>query len=205
MRKAIMLCPCTRCRGRCPPARGGARRLPWLLAGALLALWLGPGSASVLRAEDAPRLVPIHVKQVAVVDGVPAVLLVDEPEQRYLLMYIDYFMANAIRMGMGGPQLTRPLTHDLIGILLRRLGARVERVTITALKDNTYYALLSIQVNGETAQFDARPSDALAIAVRQDTPILIAAPLLKPVEQRPAPQAPAQPPPPEDEAAKGRT
>lgn len=130
-----------------------------------------------------PGFISLHIQQIVLVNGEPAVLLVDEPEQRYLLMFIDFFMAQAIRMGMAGPQLERPLTHDLIGIFLRRLGARVAQVAITELRDNTYYALISVEVNGETTEFDARPSDALAIAVRSRTPMYAAEALLKPIDQ----------------------
>jgi hypothetical protein len=177
---------------------------------ALLFLLIWGGTAAA-KDEAAPALVPLQVKQVVLVEGAPAVLLLDRPQQRYLLMFIDFFMANAIRMGMEGPQLERPLTHDLIGILLRRLGAKVTRITITDLKDNTYYALISVQVNGagEVAEFDARPSDALALAVRSDAPIFAAPALLKPIQSLPAgpgdtPRS-QEPPTPEERAAKGKT
>ncbi len=161
-----------------------------LLSGTALA---GEAGTAAGPSVPAASLVLLRVKQVVLVNDAPAVLLVDAPEHRYLLIFIDFFMASAIRMGLDGPQLDRPLTHDLIGILLRRLGAKVTRVTITGLKDNTYYALLSVQVNarGEVADFDTRPSDALAIAVRNDTPILAEARLLKPIA---APSPPGTPP-----------
>jgi uncharacterized protein len=157
-----------------------------------------------------PAPVAMHVKEIVLVEGAPALLLVDEPEQRYLLLFIDFFMANAIRMGIEGPDIQRPLTHDLISILLRRLGARVTRITITELKDNTYYALISVQVNasGELADFDARPSDAIAIAVREHAPIFAAASLLKPLGRPGAPgQLPRAEPPPAaaEPPAKGKT
>lgn len=172
----------------------------------LLCLLVLTGTAYADSSQPNPALVPIKVKQVVLVNNAPAVLLVDEPEERYLLMFIDFFMANAIRMGMTGPQLERPLTHDLIGILLRRLGAEVKQITITELKDNTYFALISVQVNGDTADFDARPSDALAIAVRNGTPIFAAENLLKPIEGGQG-GLPGQQPPPsaEEQAPKGET
>jgi uncharacterized protein len=174
----------------------------------LCLLVVGAGARAKESATESapPALVPMQVKDVLLVNDAPAVLLVDEPQQRYLLMFVDFFMANAIRIGMDGPQLQRPLTHDLIGILMRRLGARFTRVTITQVKDNTYYALLSVQVNasGEQADFDARPSDAIAIAVRNHTPIFAAADLLKPIESHPP--APEGAPAPEgDQAPKGST
>ena len=171
---------------------------------ALLCLLVLPGA--VYSEEESTPWVALRVKQLVMVNNAPAVLLVDEPEERYLLMFISFFMANAIRMGMDGPQLERPLTHDLIGILLRRLGAKVTKIKITELKDNTYYALISVQVNGEVAEFDARPSDALAIAVRNGAPIFADHTLLKPVdaslrgEEEGAPVLPL-----EEEGSKGKT
>lgn len=170
----------------------------------LCLLLLLPGA--VYSQEESTPWVALRVKQLMLVNNAPAVLLVDEPEERYLLMFISFFMANAIRMGMDGPQLERPLTHDLIGILLRQLGAKVTKIRITELKDNTYYALISVQVNGEVAEFDARPSDALAIAVRNGAPIFADHTLLKPVdaslrgEEEGAPVLPL-----EEEGSKGKT
>jgi bifunctional DNase/RNase len=168
---------------------------------AILALvWLVMCSGAVRAGSvNEGQWVALQVSRVLLINDSPAVLLLDEAEERYLLMFVDFFMANSIRMGLLGPQLDRPLTHDLIGILLRRLGARLNRITITELKDNTYYALISLQVNGETAEFDARPSDALAIAVRNRTPIFAASTLLKPLEKgegespRRIPELPEQP------------
>lgn len=171
----------------------------------LCLLVLLPGAASADTSEPAAPLVPLEVKRVLLVNNAPAVLLTDEGEERYLLMFIDFFMANAIRMGMTGPQLERPLTHDLIGILLRRLGAEVTQIAITELKDNTYYALISVQVNGETAQFDARPSDAIAIAVRNGTPILAEGALLKAIDGPEAEVPGLEEPPPEEQAPRGET
>lgn len=170
----------------------------------LLCLLALPGA--VYSEEESTPWVALRVKQLVLVNNAPAVLLVDGPEERYLLMFISLFMANAIQMGMDGPQLERPLTHDLIGILLRRLGAKVTKIKITELKDNTYYALISVQVNGEVAEFDARPSDALAIAVRNGAPIFADHALLKPVdaslrgEEEGAPVLPL-----EEEGSKGKT
>ena len=124
-------------------------------------------------------VVPVQIKRLLLINDAPAVLLVDKPEERFLLVFIDFFMANAIRMGMEQPPLERPLTHDLIGILVSRLGAQVTKITITHLKRNTYYAMLTLEANGDFQEIDARPSDALAIAVRKNVPIFAAPHLLK--------------------------
>jgi hypothetical protein len=157
-----------------------------VLAGLLLLLaapaWSGePDSAGV----------PVQIKRLLLVNDMPAVLLMDQAEQRYLLVFIDFFMAGAIQAGIDEPALERPLTHDLMGILLRRAGATLTRVRITGLKDNTYYALITIQVNGQSQDVDARPSDALALAVRNKTPVFAAAELL-----RRAPEGPPKTDPP---------
>ncbi|MBI4081519.1 MAG: bifunctional nuclease family protein [Candidatus Lambdaproteobacteria bacterium] len=142
-------------------------------------------------AEPAPESwVPVRIKRVLVIEDTPAVLLLDEPEQRYLLVFVDYFMAESIQIGLRGQPFERPLTHDLIGILLGQLDARVTRVSITGLKQNTYFAMISLVANGQSKEIDARPSDALAIAVRIKAPIRVAQGLLRPVGAPP----PAQPP-----------
>ena len=131
-------------------------------------------------------VVPVQIKRLLLINNAPAVLLVDKPEERFLLVFIDFFMANAIRMGMDNSPLERPLTHDLIGILMSRLGAQVTKITITHLKRNTYYALLTLVANGNSQEIDARPSDALAIAVRKNVPIFAAPHLLKPLSEEEA-------------------
>jgi len=148
----------------------------WILAILFLAVVLVFPGAEI---PEGAASVPMRIKRILVIDQSPAVLLVDESQQNYLLMFIDFFMANAIRMGMEAPALSRPLTHDLIGIFLRQLGAKVTRISITELKNNTYYALITIEVNGRLRDIDARPSDALAIAVRLKSPIFAAPALLK--------------------------
>jgi bifunctional DNase/RNase len=140
-----------------------------------LVLLHGPSAG----AEEGNSLVPVQIKRILLVNESPAVLLVDKPEDKFLLVFIDFFMANAIRMGMEQPVIERPLTHDLIGIFLHHLGAKVTKIVITELKNNTYYALITLDVNGRAQEIDARPSDALAIAVRHKTPIFASSELLR--------------------------
>ena len=146
---------------------------------------LGNSAGETTEKSTDESAVELKVARLLLMGEAPAVLLLDPPGERFLLMYIDVFMANAIRMGMEGTPLDRPLTHDLIGIFLHRLGAKLTRITITGLKDNTYFALISMDVGGETAEFDARPSDALALAVRDRTPIYASPALLKSLEESP--------------------
>ena len=151
-------------------------------------------------------LVPLRVQRIVLINEMPAVLLVERGGNRFLLIFIDFFMAHALRSGIIGPQLERPLTHDLIGILLSRLGGKVNKITITELKDNTYYALISLQVNGRVEEIDARPSDALAIAVRSRAPIYADKSLLKPLPAKGEERKGTPPPlPKRPEPAKGST
>ncbi|MEE8396621.1 MAG: bifunctional nuclease family protein [bacterium] len=162
----------------------------WLLV-SLLAASSYP--AAVARGAEAPR-VPVQIKRVLLINDSPAVLLVDPEEKSFLLVFIDFFMANAIQMGMEPPELERPLTHDLITIFLQTLGAKVTRIDITELKNNTYYALITLQVNGRSRQIDSRPSDALAIAVRQKTPIFVNGGLMKILKNAPQKELPGETP-----------
>lgn len=199
--------PFTRPPGPCWNIPGWKR---WgLPAGAAMFVLIGVLVFRALTAVAAPAQEPLpgqavmHVKQVLLIDNSPVVVLLDEGEGRYLPMVIDFFMANAISAGMHGPQLERPLTHDLIGVFLRRLGAKVTKITITELKNNIYYALISMQVNGEVAEFDARPSDALAIAVREGAAIFVSEALLKPFNDKE--QGGGPPPDPATKAPMGKT
>ena len=155
-------------------------------------------------------MVPMSIKRVMLVNDAPAVLLVDREEESFLLVFIDFFMANSIRMGMEAPSLDRPLTHDLMGIFLRQLGANLKRVDITELKNNTYYALITLEMKGKFSQFDARPSDALALAVRNRTPIFVKTGLLHRFDQDPPadenkPQTEPKNPPGKPDRKKART
>ena len=148
--------------------------LPAVLVIGLSAAVVGPVSSE---AED-KSLVAVRVHKVLLVNNNPVVLLASEDDDSHLLVFIDHFMAQAIQMGLMDYSIERPLTHDLIGILLRRIGAKVAKITITDLKNDTYYALISLQANGTTHQIDARPSDALAIAVRNKAPIYVSRKLM---------------------------
>ncbi|MET0128312.1 MAG: bifunctional nuclease family protein, partial [Solirubrobacterales bacterium] len=80
----------------------------------------------------------------------------------------------AILMKLQGAQTPRPMTHDLLNDLLEQLEAKCERVSVTELRDNTFYASITISVNGSEIEIDSRPSDAIALAVRCQAPIFAA-------------------------------
>jgi bifunctional DNase/RNase len=104
----------------------------------------------------------------------PIVLLKTEEGNKFLPIWIGHPEAAAILMKLQGQETPRPMTHDLFVDLVGQVGAKCESVTVTELKDNTFYAQINLLVNGETVEIDSRPSDALALAVRTDAPIYAA-------------------------------
>lgn len=93
--------------------------------------------------------------------------------QRLIPIWIGINEGNAISLKLQGEQLPRPMTHDLMATLLKELGATVDRVVVADLKDGTYYAAIEITVGTTPHRLDARPSDAMALAVRLNTPIFV--------------------------------
>jgi len=94
------------------------------------------------------------------------VILKDTERERYLPIWIGPWEASAIAMKLQGLAPDRPLTHDLFASVLQELEVRVDRVIIATLAEETYHALLILEQGGRTVEVDARPSDALALAVR---------------------------------------
>ncbi|MEE8277624.1 MAG: bifunctional nuclease family protein [Thermoanaerobaculia bacterium] len=103
----------------------------------------------------------------------PIVILRDKKNEVFLPIWIGIFEANAIALRIEGVEPPRPMTHDLLYASLQELGAVVEKVTITELKENTFYARISLQYDSTMISLDSRPSDALALALRADAPIFV--------------------------------
>lgn len=101
------------------------------------------------------------------------VILREVDGQRHLPIWIGSYEAEAIALELQGVAPTRPLPYDLIGTMLEELGADVDRIVITDLSHKVYYATIVLVVGDRTIEVDARPSDALAIAIRSDARILI--------------------------------
>jgi len=99
------------------------------------------------------------------------VILKESERDRYLPIWIGPWEANAIAMKLQGVSPERPLTHDLFAQTLTALGATVQRVVVSDLADETYRARLLLEVDGRIVEMDARPSDAVALAVRTAAPI----------------------------------
>ena len=104
----------------------------------------------------------------------PAFVLLRDKQGRQVLIFIDRSVAFAISLALEDKAADRPLTHDLLKSLADRLGCKIERVTIDDLWQDTYYARLHVSVNGNTMEIDARPSDAIALALRAKAPIYMA-------------------------------
>ncbi len=106
--------------------------------------------------------------------GAYAILLKEMDGNRRLPIIIGAFEAQAIALEMEGIKPPRPLTHDLLKQFTDNLGAIVNEVVIDELRENTFFAKIILEVSGLTQEIDARPSDAIALAVRAEAPILVA-------------------------------
>ena len=116
-----------------------------------------------------------HISSVVSLFPLPqyVVVLEDVDKTRLIPIWIGVNEGNAIALEMQGEKFPRPLTHDLMVNILRSLNAEIEKVVISDLKENSYYALIYVKYNGKTFSIDARPSDSLALAVRVHCPIYI--------------------------------
>jgi bifunctional DNase/RNase len=104
----------------------------------------------------------------------PIVLLKTADGNKFLPIWIGHPEAAAILMKLQGATTPRPMTHDLVTEILGQLEATVVRIAVTELRDNTFYAQITVQVNGTEIEVDSRPSDAIALAIRADAPIFAA-------------------------------
>ncbi len=104
----------------------------------------------------------------------PIVILKVEDENRYLPIWIGQPEARSILMKLQDQEFSRPLTHDLAVNLVTELGGSMEKVTVTALRNSTFFATISLQIGGRTVEVDSRPSDAIALAVRSGAEIFAA-------------------------------
>jgi len=102
------------------------------------------------------------------------VILREKNADRYLPIWIGVYEAESITIALQEVEVARPLTHDLMKNIINQLNARIIRVEVIALRDDTFYGNIVAESNGHTFNIDSRPSDALAIAVRTHVPILVA-------------------------------
>lgn len=101
------------------------------------------------------------------------VILREQNNDRYLPIWIGVYEAESITIALQEVEVARPLTHDLLASIFRQLDARILRVEVVALRDDTFFGNIVVEKDGRTLNIDARPSDALAVAVRAHVPILV--------------------------------
>ena len=107
------------------------------------------------------------------ITNTPIVILRDKDGQKVLPIWVGIFEANAIALQIENVSTPRPMTHDLLRNVIRDLNASVQKVVVCDLQENTFYALIYLSLNGDTLAIDARPSDAIALALRTRAPIFV--------------------------------
>jgi bifunctional DNase/RNase len=117
--------------------------------------------------------VKIESIRVSLMSQYRVVILKDAESNRYLPIWIGPYEADAITIHLQDVQVPRPLTHDLIIKVIDELGAKVERVIVSDLHNDTFYARIILTVSGKEVSIDARPSDAIAVAVRAECSIFV--------------------------------
>ena len=107
------------------------------------------------------------------VSNMPIIILKNEGGDAVLPIWVGIFEANAIAMQLESVVSPRPMTHDLLKNVIEGLHATISRVVITELKDNTFFANIDLERNGDRLSIDSRPSDAMALALRAGAPIYV--------------------------------
>jgi bifunctional DNase/RNase len=107
------------------------------------------------------------------VTNMPIIVLKDVSSDMVLPIWVGIFEANAIALELEKTATPRPMTHDLMRNMARNLNAEVRKVVVSELRDDTFYAVIWLDQAGETVAMDARPSDAIALALRWDCPIFV--------------------------------
>ena len=106
--------------------------------------------------------------------GTPIIILKDVNSETMLPIWVGAYEANAIALEIEKIAPPRPMTHDLLRNLIVELGLKVDRVVVTSLRDNTFYAVIELlSETGDAMKLDSRPSDAIALALRADCPIYV--------------------------------
>ena len=107
------------------------------------------------------------------ITNTPIIILRDKDGQRILPIWIGTHEANAIALQIENVRTPRPMTHDLLRNVIHDLHAEIRKIVVSDLKENTFFALIHLEVNGEPLAVDARPSDAIALALRARAPIYV--------------------------------
>lgn len=148
----------------------------FIVAGLLwCAAWTMPSAAFT------EELVQVQVRHVGFdrQANSPVVILEDANQARFLPIWIGAFEARAIALKLEGVPPPRPLTHDLVKNILEQVGVQFQKIVVSALKENTYYARIHLTSADGQVEIDSRPSDAIALALRFDRPIFVAPGIFK--------------------------
>jgi len=142
-----------------------------------------------LGASESTSPVEMQVKRVMLdpTSRTPVVILESAPEKKLIPIWIGEAEATSIAMELEQVSIPRPNTHDLIRNILRGLGASLHRITITDLRNNTYFAKLTVKLKDQEFEIDSRPSDAIAVALRMKAPIYVSPAVLAQVRSLPDP------------------
>ena len=131
--------------------------------------------SSVQPVVQAPDEVEMQIRGLMMdpVTNMPIIVLKDVESDLVLPIWVGIFEANAIALELEKTATPRPMTHDLLQNMARGLNAVVRKVVVSELRDDTFYAVIWMEQDGEVVSLDARPSDALALALRSDCPIYV--------------------------------
>lgn len=117
--------------------------------------------------------VKVESIQISLMSDHRVILLKEIESERLLPIFIGPYEAEAIAIRLREIELPRPLTHDLLNNAIIEMGGKVSHITINALRNDTFYAYITVKLNGRKLEIDARPSDAIALAVRANAPIFV--------------------------------
>jgi bifunctional DNase/RNase len=131
----------------------------------------------ILTKPEAPAAPDVEMKirglMMDPVTNMPIIVLKDVDSEMVLPIWVGMYEANAIALEIEKATPPRPMTHDLLRNAIRGLNAQVKKVVVSELRDDTFYAVIWMDQDGELVTMDARPSDALALALRSDCPIYV--------------------------------
>lgn len=132
--------------------------------------------------------VAVESIRVSLINQSRLVVLRQTDSPRYLSIWIGAFEADAITIGLQEADVPRPLTHSLIGNIIAQLGGRLKHILINDLRGDTFFAELHLETEAGSIMVDARPSDAIAVAVRSEVPIFVSDEVMESAGQEPAPE-----------------
>ena len=128
-----------------------------------------------MNSENGPMQIEMTIKGLMVdpITNMPIIILRDKEGEKVLPIWVGMFEANAIALQIENISTPRPMTHDLLRNVIHDLKASVQKIVVSDLQENTFYALIYLSLGGETVAIDARPSDAIALALRTSAPIFV--------------------------------